>query len=81
MGRKDSACKTFWRMYKLSHEKGARLPMNKRIIILGGDGFCGWPTSICLSKNGYDVTIVDNLSRGNNVGRVPEEGNSTAAGI
>ncbi len=32
-------------------------------MILGGDGFCGWPTSLYLSELGYDVTIVDNLSR------------------
>lgn len=37
--------------------------MNKRVIVLGGDGFCGWPTSLYLSQQGYDVTIVDNLSR------------------
>jgi UDP-sulfoquinovose synthase len=37
--------------------------MNKKIIILGGDGFCGWPTSLHLSNLGYDVTIVDNLVR------------------
>lgn len=37
--------------------------MDKKILILGGDGFCGWPTSLGLSKMGYDVTIVDNLSR------------------
>jgi UDP-sulfoquinovose synthase len=37
--------------------------MNKRIIIFGGDGFCGWPTTLGLSQAGYDVTIVDNLSR------------------
>lgn len=34
-----------------------------KIFILGGDGFCGWPTSLYLSKRGYDVTIIDNLSR------------------
>lgn len=34
-----------------------------RIIVFGGDGFCGWPTSLRLSQLGYDVTIVDNLSR------------------
>ncbi|MCU1364022.1 MAG: NAD-dependent epimerase/dehydratase [Acidimicrobiaceae bacterium] len=34
-----------------------------RVLVLGGDGFCGWPTSLHLSDNGYDVTIVDNLSR------------------
>ena len=33
------------------------------IVVLGGDGFCGWPTSLYLSKLGYDVVIVDNLSR------------------
>jgi len=37
--------------------------MKGPIIIFGGDGFCGWPTSLHLSKNGYDVIIVDNLSR------------------
>ena len=33
------------------------------IIVLGGDGFCGWPTSLRLSSDGYNVTIIDNLSR------------------
>lgn len=35
----------------------------KKVIVLGGDGFCGWPTSLYLSKQGYDVVIVDNFSR------------------
>lgn len=35
----------------------------KKIMICGGDGFCGWPTSLYLSNNNYDVLIVDNLSR------------------
>jgi UDP-sulfoquinovose synthase len=34
-----------------------------RILVLGGDGFCGWPTSLHLSSAGHDVTIVDNLVR------------------
>ena len=34
-----------------------------RIIVLGGDGFCGWPTSLHLSAAGHDVVIVDNFSR------------------
>ena len=34
-----------------------------RILILGGDGFCGWPSSLYLSEKGHDVHIVDNLSR------------------
>lgn len=33
------------------------------VIVFGGDGFCGWPTSLHLSNAGYDVVIVDNLSR------------------
>lgn len=36
-----------------------------RILILGGDGFCGWPTALYLSDQGHDVEIVDNLSRRN----------------
>lgn len=34
-----------------------------KICVLGGDGFCGWPTSLKLSSLGHEVTIVDNLSR------------------
>jgi UDP-sulfoquinovose synthase len=37
--------------------------MKENIIVFGGDGFCGWPTSLYLSNCGYDVTIVDNLIR------------------
>ena len=34
-----------------------------KVFVLGGDGFCGWPTSLYLSRRDYDVTIIDNLSR------------------
>jgi UDP-sulfoquinovose synthase len=34
-----------------------------KIIVLGGDGFCGWPTALHLSAKGFDVIIIDNLSR------------------
>ncbi len=34
-----------------------------KVLVLGGDGFCGWPTSLHLSDIGHEVTIVDNLSR------------------
>jgi len=37
----------------------------KKIIVFGGDGFCGWPTALHLSDEGHDVMIVDNLSRRN----------------
>ncbi len=34
-----------------------------KVLILGGDGFCGWPTALYLSKQGNDVVIIDNLVR------------------
>ena len=34
-----------------------------KVLVLGGDGFCGWPTSLHLSDAGHDVIVVDNLSR------------------
>jgi UDP-sulfoquinovose synthase len=34
-----------------------------RVIVCGGDGFCGWPTALHLSARGHDVAIIDNLAR------------------
>jgi len=34
-----------------------------KIIVLGGDGFCGWPTSLKLAREGHQILILDNLSR------------------
>jgi UDP-sulfoquinovose synthase len=34
-----------------------------RVLIAGGDGFCGWPTALYLSARGHEVCIVDNFSR------------------
>lgn len=34
-----------------------------KIIVLGGDGFCGWPTALRFASSGHDVHIIDNLSR------------------
>lgn len=36
-----------------------------KVLVLGGDGFCGWPTALHLSARGHEVVIVDNLSRRN----------------
>lgn len=36
-----------------------------RIIVLGGDGFCGWATALHLSDAGHEILIIDNLSRRN----------------
>jgi UDP-sulfoquinovose synthase len=35
----------------------------KRVMIIGGDGYCGWATALHLSARGYRVAIVDNLCR------------------
>lgn len=37
--------------------------MSKTVFVLGGDGFLGFPVSLRLSNLGYDVVIIDNLSR------------------
>lgn len=34
-----------------------------KILVLGGDGYCGWPTSLYLSNKGHEVGIVDNFYR------------------
>lgn len=34
-----------------------------RIMILGGDGFLGWPTALHLSAGGHDVMVVDSCFR------------------
>jgi len=52
----------------LSAHNGHRMSMvdeanSKKIIVFGGDGFCGWPTSLHLADQGHEVIVVDNLSR------------------
>nr|MBA2514909.1 NAD-dependent epimerase/dehydratase family protein [Solirubrobacterales bacterium] len=34
-----------------------------RVLILGGDGYLGWPTAMRFSERGHDVAVVDNYSR------------------
>jgi UDP-sulfoquinovose synthase len=34
-----------------------------RVLIAGGDGYLGWPTTLHLAARGHEVAIVDNLSR------------------
>jgi UDP-sulfoquinovose synthase len=34
-----------------------------RILILGGDGYLGWPTAMYLSNAGHEVTVVDNFAK------------------
>src|SRR5271165_206790 len=34
-----------------------------RILVLGGDGYLGWPTALYLSRRGHRVGVVDNFAR------------------
>jgi len=34
-----------------------------RILILGGDGYLGWPTAMHFSQQGHEVAVVDNYAR------------------
>jgi UDP-sulfoquinovose synthase len=34
-----------------------------RVMVLGGDGYCGWATALHLSSQGHEVSIVDNFVR------------------
>ena len=34
-----------------------------KILVLGGDGYLGWPTALYLSQRGHEVSVVDNFAR------------------
>src|SRR5271163_1612636 len=34
-----------------------------RVLIVGGDGYLGWPQAMYLSKRGHDVAVLDNFAR------------------
>jgi UDP-sulfoquinovose synthase len=34
-----------------------------RVLVLGGDGYLGWPTAMYFSARGHDVTVVDNFAK------------------
>jgi len=34
-----------------------------RVLVLGGDGYLGWPTALHLSDNGHEVAVLDNFAR------------------
>jgi UDP-sulfoquinovose synthase len=34
-----------------------------KILVLGGDGYCGWPTALYLSAKGHSVAIIDSYVR------------------
>lgn len=49
-----------WTTSAAAHNRKA---IGMRVLILGGDGFCGWPTALHLSALGHQVCIVDNFAR------------------
>jgi len=34
-----------------------------KVLVIGGDGYCGWATALHLSNKGYEVGILDSLAR------------------
>ncbi|TVR11766.1 MAG: NAD-dependent epimerase/dehydratase family protein [Phormidium sp. GEM2.Bin31] len=34
-----------------------------KVLVIGGDGYCGWATALYLSNRGHDVAILDSLVR------------------
>src|ERR1700746_3853170 len=34
-----------------------------KILVLGGDGYLGWPTALHLSQAGHEVAVADNFAR------------------
>ena len=37
--------------------------MSQRILVLGGDGYLGWPTAMAFSRAGHRVAVVDNFAK------------------
>ncbi|MGJ3252321.1 MAG: NAD-dependent epimerase/dehydratase family protein [Elainellaceae cyanobacterium] len=38
-------------------------PKAQKVLVIGGDGYCGWATALYLSNQGYEVAILDSLIR------------------
>ena len=34
-----------------------------KILVLGGDGYLGWPTAMHLANRGHDIAVVDSFHR------------------
>jgi UDP-sulfoquinovose synthase len=53
----DPSCRHAERTLTLSQKQ----PL--RVLVLGGDGYLGWPQAMHLSARGYEVAVVDNLAK------------------
>ncbi|KAJ0977549.1 hypothetical protein J5N97_013023 [Dioscorea zingiberensis] len=47
--------------HQILDNENSRKP--RRVMVIGGDGYCGWATALHLSNKNYEVAIVDNLVR------------------
>src|SRR6185437_9500401 len=50
------------RSARLNSKKRRKEPF-MRVLVIGGDGYCGWATALYLSERGHEVGIVDSLVR------------------
>lgn len=46
-----------------SHQASGGSSKRNRVMVIGGDGYCGWATALHLSNKNYEVAIVDSLVR------------------
>jgi len=46
-----------------SYQTSGGASERKRVMVVGGDGYCGWATALHLSNKNYEVAIVDSLVR------------------
>ena len=47
----------------VDHPRRSVEQVKQRILVLGGDGYLGWPTAMYFSRRGHEVAIADNLSK------------------
>src|SRR5258705_5295206 len=40
-----------------------RAGMPQRVLVLGGDGYLGWPTAMAFSRAGHRVAVVDSFDK------------------
>jgi UDP-sulfoquinovose synthase len=49
-----------WAVKSCTNSRGRE---RMRILILGGDGYLGWPTAMYLSARGHEVAVLDNFAK------------------
>ena len=47
----------------MSKGNGHNGTTGRRVLVLGGDGYCGWPTALHLAARGWQVGVADSLVR------------------